>query len=153
MAQRLAALLALVSASAWPIDCQVLSVHDGDTLTASCDARVIKVRLAEIDAPERTQPYSRISTNALKRLCVGAQATITSHSIDRYGRTIGRVTCAGIDVNAEQVRRGYAWAFDKYLTDPAIKLLETEARAGHRGLWRSAQPIPPWEFRELERHH
>jgi endonuclease YncB( thermonuclease family) len=125
----------------------VISVHDGDTLTALCDGKKIKVRLTEIDAPERTQPYSRISTNSLKSLCVDQPASVVSVGLDRYGRTLGRVSCAGVDANAEQVRRGYAWAFDKYLTDPSIKQLETEARAAQRGLWRSANPMPPWEFR------
>jgi endonuclease YncB( thermonuclease family) len=32
--------------------CTVVGISDGDTLTARCDAQTIKVRLAEIDAPE-----------------------------------------------------------------------------------------------------
>lgn len=143
----LAAGLALHGAIASAQTCQVQSVHDGDTLTARCDGKTIKVRLTEIDAPERTQPYSRMSTNSLKQMCLGVNAEIRSAGIDRYGRTLGRVTCNGIDANAEQVQRGYAWAFDKYLTDPSIKALETEARNARRGLWQSASPVPPWEFR------
>lgn len=127
--------------------CTVRSVHDGDTLTAVCDGVAVKVRLVEIDAPERTQPYARRSANHLKSVCVGKSARLDGAHPDKYGRTLARVYCAGVDVSADQVRRGYAWAFDKYLTDPSIKRLEAEARAAGRGLWAGRDPTPPWEFR------
>jgi len=128
-------------------ECRVRSVHDGDTLTAMCAGLAIKVRLVEIDAPERTQPYARRSANHLKAVCVGKLVRLDNPRLDRYGRTLARVYCAGVDVSADQVRRGYAWAFDKYLTDPEIKRLEAEARAAGRGLWAGRDPMPPWEFR------
>lgn len=150
MKSRSCALIALIfSGQSLALTCLVLSVHDGDTLTARCGADKIKVRLTEIDAPERTQPYSRMSTDSLKHMCLDINADIHSIGIDRYGRTLGRVTCNGVDANAEQVRRGYAWAYDKYLTDTTIKNLETEARQAKRGLWQSHSPVPPWDFR----HH
>lgn len=34
---------------------------------------------------------------------------------DRYGRTVARVSCSGIDANTEQLRRGMAWVFTRYL--------------------------------------
>lgn len=39
----------------------VVSVHDGDTLTVLVGKQQIKVRLAEIDAPELGQPYGQRS--------------------------------------------------------------------------------------------
>ena len=138
---------ALASHMALAAQCTVLSVHDGDTLTADCGDGKVHVRLTEIDAPERTQPYSRLSTNHLKALCVGQVAQIDAAGIDKYGRTLGRVWCQGVDANAEQVRAGLAWAYDKYLTDPSIKVLEREAQEARRGLWRGLPQTPPWEFR------
>lgn len=127
------------------------SVHDGDTLTAACPGGTIHVRLREIDAPERGQPYSRLSTNSLKALCLGKSATLGDVALDKYGRTLARVHCAGIDVNAEQVRRGYAWAFTRYLTDPSIAQLEQTARAGRLGLWAAPDPVAPWDYRHSTR--
>jgi hypothetical protein len=49
--------------------------------------------------------------------------------------------------NAEQVRRGMAWAYKQYLTDQAIGALEDTARASKTGLWADESPTPPWEFR------
>lgn len=131
--------------------CTVTAVQDGDTLTVTCPDGRVKVRLVEIDAPERTQPYSRISTNSLRTLCLGQPARLDRHGIDRYGRTLARVHCAGVDANAEQIRRGLAWAFTRHLTDPEIARIELEARAQRRGLWRADQPIAPWDFRSQHR--
>ena len=61
------------------------------------------------------------------------------------------MTCDGTDANAEQVRRGLAWAYTKYLTDPQIKVLEEEARASRLGLWHDDKSVPPWEWRKAKR--
>lgn len=122
-------------------------VLDGDTMVATCSDQRVRVRLREIDAPERTQPYSRISTNSLSAMCLGKPAKLVQREVDKYGRTLARVTCDGVDVNAEQVRRGYAWAFTRYLNDPTIADLESVARKDRRGLWRQPEPVPPWDFR------
>ena len=66
---------------------------------------------------------------------------------DRYGRTLGRVYVGGVDVNAEMIRQGAAWAYRQYLKDPSLLRLEAQARAAQRGLWGlpEAQRCPPWE--------
>ena len=83
---------------------RVVGVADGDTLTVlDAGRQQIKVRLAEIDAPEKAQPYGQRSKQALSGLCYGREAIIDNKGRDRYGRTIGRVRCGGVDVNAEQM--------------------------------------------------
>ena len=56
--------------------CLVVGISDGDTLTARCptgDAAhpysQLKVRLAEIDAPEKAQPYGNRAKEYLSSLC------------------------------------------------------------------------------------
>jgi len=67
---------------------------------------------------------------------------------DRYGRIIGRVTCAGIDANSTQVRLGMAWVFDRYARpDSPLYGLQDEARIERAGLWADPQPVAPWEWR------
>jgi endonuclease YncB( thermonuclease family) len=126
---------------------KVVAVADGDTITVLKDLQQVKVRLTEIDAPEKKQAFGNRSKESLSDLCFGKTATLIEKSKDRYGRTLARVTCDGTDANAEQVRRGLAWAYTKYLTDPQIKVLEEEARASRLGLWRDETPVPPWEWR------
>lgn len=122
-------------------------VADGDTLTLRTDTGLIRVRLTEIDAPERGQPYNQVARRSLVELCLKQPARVESAGRDRYGRTLGRVYCSGVDANAEQVRRGLAWAFTKYLTDPRISEIEREARGAGVGLWRDPSPWAPWKFR------
>ncbi len=131
--------------------CLVVAIADGDTLTARCGEpgayEQVKVRLSEIDAPERSQPWGDRSRQHLAQLCNQQVATIRSSGKDRYGRTLARVECQGKDANAEQVATGMAWAFTRYLTDPEIKRLEDAARAAGVGLWRDPQPVAPWVWR------
>jgi len=127
----------------------VIGVSDGDTLTVQDGEAKTTSRLAEIDAPERTQPYSQVSRRNLEALCRHAKAVeITQVATDRYGRTVAHVRCDGVHVNWRQVEDGLAWCFTKYLKQPKVCLpLEKSAREVKKGLWRDANPQPPWEFR------
>lgn len=151
---RLIALLLCAAASpaAADLPCKVVGVADGDTITALCHGNEqVKVRLAEIDAPEKAQPFGAKSKQSLSDLCFGKAAQIAEQDRDRYGRTVARVRCAGIDANAEQVRRGLAWVYDRYVTDPDLYPLQDAARAERRGLWADSAPTPPWEWRKARR--
>lgn len=128
--------------------CLVVAIADGDTLACLTDSREqVKVRLAEIDAPERKQAFGTRSRQSLGELCHEKRAEIRVVDRDRYGRTVGRVSCAGMDANAEQVRRGMAWVYDRYARDKALYRLQDEARAAGRGLWSDKQAMAPWEWR------
>ena len=131
---------------------RVVGVADGDTLTVlDAGRQQIKVRLAEIDAPEKAQPFGQRSKQSLSGLCYGREEIIDSNGRDRYGRTICRVRCGGADVNAEQIRRGMAWVYDRYATDKRLYPVQTEAQTARRGLWADAAPVPPWEWRKSRR--
>ena len=125
----------------------MVGVTDGDTLRARCGRATIKVRLAEIDAPERGQAFGTQSRRALSSLCLGQRARIENRGRDGYGRTFGRVICSGKDASAEQVKSGMAWVYDRYATDRTLYHLQNEARANGRGLWSHTRPLPPWEWR------
>lgn len=135
--------------------CLVVGVADGDTLTARCGEpgtySQVKVRLAEIDAPERRQAFGRRSKAQLVTLCAGTIAQIAKVDSDRYGRIVARVQCRGQDASAEQLRTGMAWVFTKYSTDPSLMPIELEARASRTGLWADPDPVPPWEWRRQAR--
>jgi endonuclease YncB( thermonuclease family) len=131
---------------------QVVSVHDGDTITVLVAQRQVKVRLADIDAPELSQAFGRRSRQSLDELCAGRAADVDDQGQDRYGRRIGRVRCAGADANAEQVRRGLAWVFIRYAPkDSPLYRDEAQARGDRRGLWADEAPVAPWDYRERNR--
>jgi endonuclease YncB( thermonuclease family) len=75
----------------------------------------LRVRLAEIDAPEKRQAFGNASRLSLTVTCIGKAAAVLPTGKDRDGRVLGRVRCAGTDANAEQVRRGMAWVFERTL--------------------------------------
>lgn len=126
---------------------RVISIADGDTLTVLVDRQQVKVRLVEIDAPEKAQAFGNRSKQSLSDMCFDKEAQIQDKGKDRYGRTLGRVFCGGMDANAEQVGQGMAWVYDKYVTDHSLYRLQDEARAAKRGLWVDSAPVPPWEWR------
>ncbi len=133
---------------------RVVGVSDGDTLTLLVDGkRQVKVRLAEIDAPEGGQPYGNRSKQELSALTFDKEAWVRVQDTDRYGRTVGRVFVGSVDVSAEMVRRGAAWVFRKYVKDASLFKLEEEARRDKRGLWSlpESERIPPWEWRRAKR--
>lgn len=132
---------------------QIIRVSDGDTLTILKGQEKIKIRLAEIDAPEKAQPFGQQSKQSLSDLCLGKPARIEDKGHDRYGRTIGRVWCAGIDANAEQVQQGMAWVYDRYVTDRSMYALQTAAQINKRGLWSDLLQVQPWEWRKEKKLH
>lgn len=126
----------------------LVNAPDGDTMVVRDGTVKTVLRLAEIDAPERTQPYSQISRRNLITLCKEKAISFEPVTVDRYGRTVAMVTCDGVLVNWRQVQDGLAWCFSKYLTQPKTCLpLERDAMNARRGLWRDEMPLAPWEFR------
>jgi endonuclease YncB( thermonuclease family) len=126
----------------------VIGITDGDTATVlNAENQSIKVRLVEIDAPESKQAFGNRAKQSLAELCFKKPVVVMDKGHDRYKRTLGRLICDGVDANAEQVKRGMAWAYRKYLKDSSILDLETLAKNGQVGLWADINPTPPWEFR------
>lgn len=146
-------LLAL-SAHAATLTGTVVAITDGDTLKLLTPDKVQhKVRLSDIDTPERGQPYGKKARQALADKVFRKQVAVETNKTDRYGRIIGRVYLGDRDINAEMVADGMAWVYRKYSRDTRLLELERQAREQGRGLW-SLQPdqrIPPWEWRSQKR--
>lgn len=136
---------------------QVTRVVDGDTLELTVGPdRSIRIRLAQIDAPEKAQPYGEEATAALSALTLGKQVRVEVTDVDRYGRSVGEIYLIGDDgghVNFEMVRQGHAWAYTRYAKSVVVIELEDEARGDERGLWKlpSAERDPPWLWRKGKR--
>ena len=140
--------------SATTITGKVVSVADGDTITALDAGKVQhKIRLGGIDAPEKAQPYGQTSKQSLSDLVFGKTVTVDTDKTDRYGREVGKVLVDGVDTNLEQVRRGLAWHYKAYQREQppedrlAYAAAETDAAAAHLGLWQDAVTVAPWEWR------
>jgi len=127
---------------------KVVGVLDGDTLDVLISgSRNIRIRLSEIDAPEKSQAFGQVAKQSLSDLVFGKMVTVRVIDTDRYGRSIGRVFVSTTDVNLTQVQRGLAWAYERYVTDARVTAAEKQARARQVGLWSDPKPTPPWLYR------
>lgn len=152
----LALLLALGSwAHAAPLSGVVIVVIDGDTVLFKPDVpsasprAFFKLRLAGIDAPEAGQPHGEAATRALEAIALRRRGRVDIVATDRYGRKVGQLEVDGLAVNASLVRDGHAWA-SQYGREDELRPLQDAARAGRRGLWRDAEPTPPWAWRRAQ---
>lgn len=126
----------------------VVGVADGDTLTVlTPEKERVRVRLDQIDAPEKGQPFGDKSRQSLAGLSFQKTVRVVDHGDDRYGRTIGTVYVDRLNVNNEQLRRGMARVYVRYAREDQLFAIEQEARQLRRGLWTDAKPMPPWAWR------
>jgi micrococcal nuclease len=132
---------------------KVVAVLDGDTVLVVHKAAgqraggLMKIRLAEIDAPEKEQDYGAASRSTLKEMVWHRQVRVFTRAVDKYGRTVAQLEVYGTRVNEEMLRRGMAWEYSHYHSDRRYIAIEREARRAGRGLWAQRDPIPPWQWR------
>ena len=132
-------------------DLKVKWVVDGDTVHATKEGKLYKIRLTEIDAPERDQPYGGESTQLLKQLLEDGYFDVDISGIDIYERHLGRLYDNGVDINREMVEQGLAWVYDKYVTDKSFYENQLSAQKNNRGLWQNPESIAPWSWRQRGR--
>ena len=130
--------------------CRVASIHDGDTLRATCGAEALQVRFFCIDAPEMGQrPWGRESRDFLRSITPRV-VTLRVRDTDRYGRKVAEVIdpATGEALNLAMVRAGRAAVYRRYCSDPSYARAEGEARAAGLGIWsREGEQQRPWEWR------
>lgn len=132
-------------------------VHDGDTLTVTTghimerNLKRWRIRLSDIDAPEKDQDFGREAIQALRDLVLTREVIVYVLEKDPYDRLVARLYVQRhgevIDVNHELLRLGLAWVYPQYLHDHSLHGVEEEAKAAKRGLWAKSDPVPPWDWR------
>ena len=130
---------------------RVTRVVDGDTIDVALSRDPIRVRLSGADAPEHDQPWGPQATTALRKKVQDREVSLVVVDQDRYDRMVARVCLGDEDVGASLILQGDAWAYRRYLEDPAYCALEGIARADRRGVWSPPPPqwIAPWEWRAV----
>jgi len=143
-------LISQVSGAEYLESLKIKKVVDGDTIHVFYQDDIYKIRLTEIDAPERDQPYGSNSTEYLKGLLKEGKVDVDISGTDRYGRKLGRLYWQGMDINRELVSAGYAWVYDQYVTDDTFYENQSKARNSKKGLWEDQNPLEPWNWRKLK---
>lgn len=129
----------------------VSRVYDGDTVELKNANGKLKLRLTDIDAPERNQAYGQIARRALIKLCQGSDISIHLQLAgkDKYNRHLGNLQCNHTDVSLYMAEQGYAWHNEKFSNNLAVKNAADSARRDRIGLWSTDKPLPPWVWRRL----
>lgn len=158
-------LLLLFPLLAHALDGRVVAVVDGDTVKVIDDSQhQVTIRLAGIDAPEKTQAFGQKSKISLAALVFNRDVTVQGEKTDRYGRTVAKLLTADPDCNDSacpkyhdvglmQIQQGMAWWYRKYAKEQEPKdradyeIAETMAKMKRLGLWSDKSPVPPWEYR------
>ncbi len=129
---------------------QLVYVQDGDSAVLCCDkGKKFTVRLLDIDAPERHQPYAEDSKATLKQLLQGESLVLRGAKRDRYGRRLAIIEVNGESINDKMVESGAAWVW-KYSKSKRMRALQQAAKESGEGLWAlpEAQRQDPWEWRQ-----
>lgn len=114
----------------------VARVIDGDTLETGTG---LTLRLANVNAPEKKDPYSNLSADYLKQF-INKTIEIESLGKERYGRTLGKIYLFDRYLNLELVSKGLV---SKYLVqkNERTKFATAEKDAIEKGLgiWKKSQ--------------
>ncbi|MCT7910301.1 thermonuclease family protein [Arcobacter lacus] len=128
---------------------KVVGISDGDTIKIlTQDDKLYKIRLNDIDAPEKSQAFGNKSKENLSNYIFGRYVTVEYKNIDRYQRILGTVYYQDEDINIQQVKDGFAWVYKQYSNKIEYYKAEVEAKATKRGLWMDNNPIEPWNYRK-----
>jgi micrococcal nuclease len=129
----------------------VVNVIDGDTVDLQINAALQRIRLAEIDAPEKNQLWGSESREALEKKILDRSVRVVVTDVDRYGRNIGTIFFGKTSINQVMVLEGHAWVYRHYSNDQELIDLEEMARTDKVGLWSRTNPMPPWQWRSQQR--
>ena len=128
-----------------------IRVTDGDTVKGKYANELIKIRLAEIDAPELKQAFGIESKECLKELIKHSDGKVffKFKEKDRYIRHVGWLYSEDLDINLEMVKRGCAWGYDRYAERKVLFKHQNLAKKNKLGLWKNANAIKPSDWRRL----
>lgn len=109
---------------------KVVGVSDGDTVTLlTAEHRQVKIRVAGIDAPEKGQPFGQAAKESMSDCAFGKQAEVEWKKLDRYGRTVGKLTVGGLDCGLRQINMGLAWHYKAYAREQSVEDRQSYAEA------------------------
>ncbi len=130
------------------IECTVLSIYDGDTMTLRCVGQKVKVRLYCIDTAEMKQTPWGIQARDYLRSITPKKVSLVKIDTDRYGRIVGEVYSDQLNLNLALIKASKAAVYNTYCKKPEYKKAERHAKKSHNGIWsQSGLHQTPWIWR------
>lgn len=118
----------------------ILSCHDGDTCKAEVKGRIVKIRLAGIDAPEIEQAEGLAAKNFLESKILKKTVEFDCKG-QSYDRIVCNLTLEKLNINEEMVRSGFAFDYEKFSSGKYKTLMESAQRK-KIGIWKTLQKSP-----------
>jgi micrococcal nuclease len=129
---------------------KIISVINGDLMTVLHDGREERLRLYGVDTPDEPQDFGKEARELTSERVLGKIVEVMPVTQDSHGNTVAIVSVGGTTLNRELAGSGLAWVYAGNCIRPECiewKGIETEARKSRIGLWSTANPTPPWDFR------
>lgn len=143
-------------ATATELQCKVVEINSGDTISVVNGSGPMRVRLKAIDAPEMEQPLGDVARQHLSDLVMGKTVMVRLTGLSTDREIVGVVYLNKADIGQQMIRDGVAWydeSKDSGLDERERQLYvasEQAARSERRGIWQTDAPTPPWEFRQAK---
>lgn len=135
------------------VEVRVTEVIDGDTIKVEINGTEYKLRYIGVNTPETKDPrkpveeYGQEAYQYNKKLVEGKTVRLVKDvsETDKYERLLRYVYVGNLFINAELVKRGYAFA-SSYPPDvkysDLFRQLEAQARKSNTGLWAEQKKRP-----------
>jgi len=142
-----------------------IKVLDGDTIRVTDGNIKSTLRIASIDAPEKSQAYGKVAKYHLQEMVLDKKIKIkpVGRGLGKYGRVIGMLYVDGVDVGLEMIKEGLATYYRPSCKDfePGAKnfdfdprvFVEAEIVARNKNLkyWGMGAKLP-CEFRKSKKN-
>jgi micrococcal nuclease len=124
--------------------CRVVHVTDGDTIRVRCNGAVERVRLLQIDTPERGEPLYAEAGRTLAALIGGQPVWLEPWREERddHGRLLAYLFVGERNLNLAMIEAGMSPYFDRYGAGRyprEFAAAEDAARRAGRGIWRARE--------------
>ncbi len=132
---------------------RAVRIIDGDTFEILTKSNTTyKIRLTDIDAPEKKQDFGNAAKQKLAACIFGREVRVIYEKLDRNKRILGHVYIGKEDINLKMIEAGMAWHFKKYSDNEHFASAENLARKYKKGLWIQPDPLSPWDYRAKRNH-
>ncbi|MEN8160134.1 MAG: thermonuclease family protein [Myxococcota bacterium] len=123
--------------------CRVLRVTDGDTVRVRCNGAAERVRLLQIDTPERGEPLYEEAGRKLTALIGDEPVWLEPwrEKRDDHGRLLAYLFVGERNLNLAMIEAGMSPYFERYGSGRyprEFAAAEDAAREARRGIWRNA---------------
>lgn len=132
---------------------KIIAIKDGDTVVALLSDKTQEtLRLADVDCPEKKQPFGKNAKEFTSSQVFGKKVTFYRVGKDRYRRTIAKIFYGKEKyLSSEIIKAGYGWWYYKVSKNTGLQKYQDEAKAQKLGLWADKNAMSPWDFRESKK--